>query len=88
VLAARSQCPRSETAGLFDYSYPLERGYLGDTPSTTVALSLVPSGLDGIPAASVLDRLSLLKYRNARGSHMLLCDDLPLITRPICFERQ
>src|ERR1700674_4227698 len=28
------------------------------------------SGLDGIPAAAVLDRLSLLKYRNARGSHI------------------
>src|SRR5271156_6902273 len=27
-------------------------------------------GLDGIPAAAVLDRLSLLKYRNARGSHI------------------
>ena len=25
-------------------------------------------GLDGIPAAAVLDRLSLLKYRNVRGS--------------------
>jgi hypothetical protein len=25
-------------------------------------------GLDGIPAAAVFDRLSLLKYRNARGS--------------------
>src|SRR6202789_2058735 len=27
-------------------------------------------GLNGIPAAAVLDRLSLLKYRNARGSHI------------------
>jgi RepB DNA-primase from phage plasmid len=27
-------------------------------------------GLDSIPAAAVLDRLSLLKYRNARGSHI------------------
>lgn len=27
-------------------------------------------GLDGIPAAAVLERLSLLKYRNARGSHI------------------
>ena len=27
-------------------------------------------GLDCIPAAAVLDRLSLLKYRNARGSHI------------------
>src|SRR6202034_4008468 len=29
-------------------------------------------GLDGIPAATVLDRLSLLKYRNVRGSHMYI----------------
>jgi RepB DNA-primase from phage plasmid len=27
-------------------------------------------GLNSIPAAAVLDRLSLLKYRNARGSHI------------------
>jgi RepB DNA-primase from phage plasmid len=27
-------------------------------------------GLDSIPAAAVLDRLSLLKYHNARGSHI------------------
>jgi hypothetical protein len=27
-------------------------------------------GLDSIPAATVLDQLSLLKYRNARGSHI------------------
>src|ERR1700744_3815128 len=27
-------------------------------------------GLDGIPTAAVLDRLSLLKYRNVRGSHI------------------
>jgi hypothetical protein len=27
-------------------------------------------GLDGIPAAAVLDRLSLLKYRNAHSSHI------------------
>ena len=27
-------------------------------------------GLDGIPAKSVIERLSLLKYRNARGSHI------------------
>src|ERR1700730_5045934 len=27
-------------------------------------------GLDGIPAAVVLDRLSLLKHSNARGSHI------------------
>ena len=30
---------------------------------------MLPS-LDSIPAAAVLDRLSLLKYRNARGSHI------------------
>jgi hypothetical protein len=29
-------------------------------------------GLDGIPAAAVLDRLSLLKYRNACGSHIYM----------------
>src|ERR1700693_1096233 len=29
-------------------------------------------GLDGIPAAAVLDRISLLKYRNARGSHIYI----------------
>ena len=29
-------------------------------------------GLEGIPAAAVLDRLSLLKYRNARGSHIYM----------------
>src|SRR6202166_208357 len=29
-------------------------------------------GLDSIPAAAVLDRLSLLKYRNARGSHIYI----------------
>src|ERR1700733_12280827 len=28
--------------------------------------------LDGIPAAAVLDRLSLLKYRNAHGSHIYI----------------
>ena len=27
-------------------------------------------GLDSIPAAAVLNQLSLLKYRNARGSHI------------------
>jgi hypothetical protein len=27
-------------------------------------------GLDGIPAAALLDRLSLLKYRNVRGSRI------------------
>jgi RepB DNA-primase from phage plasmid len=29
-------------------------------------------GLDGIPAAAVLDRISLLKYRNAHGSHIYI----------------
>ncbi len=29
-------------------------------------------GLDGIPASSVLEKLSLLKYRNARGSHIYI----------------
>jgi RepB DNA-primase from phage plasmid len=29
-------------------------------------------GLDSIPAAAVLDRLSLLKYRNARASHIYI----------------
>src|SRR6202034_4603868 len=29
-------------------------------------------GLDGISAAAVLDRLSLLKYRNVRGSHIYI----------------
>jgi hypothetical protein len=29
-------------------------------------------GLDSIPAAAVLDRLSLLKYRNVRGSHIYI----------------
>src|ERR1700674_1505898 len=29
-------------------------------------------GLDGIPAAAVLDRLALLKYRNALGSHIYI----------------
>ena len=29
-------------------------------------------GLDGIPAGTVLEKLSLLKYRNARGSHIYL----------------
>ena len=28
--------------------------------------------LDGIPAAAVLEKLSLLKYRNARGSHIYI----------------
>src|ERR1700677_4929665 len=29
-------------------------------------------GLDSIPAAAVLDRLSLLKHSNARGSHIYI----------------
>jgi hypothetical protein len=29
-------------------------------------------GLDGIPAAAVLDRLALLKYRNSHGSHIYI----------------
>jgi hypothetical protein len=29
-------------------------------------------GLDGISAAAVLDRLSMLKYRNVRGSHIYI----------------
>jgi hypothetical protein len=29
-------------------------------------------GLGGIPAAAVLDRLSLLKYLNVRGSHIYI----------------
>src|SRR5580692_8518062 len=29
-------------------------------------------GLDGIPAAAVLGRLALLKYRNVRGSHIYI----------------
>jgi hypothetical protein len=29
-------------------------------------------GLDSIPAAAMLDRLSLLKYRNAHGSHIYI----------------
>jgi len=29
-------------------------------------------GLDGIPASAVLERLPLLKYRNARGSHIYI----------------
>jgi hypothetical protein len=28
--------------------------------------------LDGIPAAAVLERLALLKYRNVRGSHIYI----------------
>jgi hypothetical protein len=29
-------------------------------------------GFDGVPAAALLDRLALLKYRNARGSHIYI----------------
>ena len=29
-------------------------------------------GLDGIPASAVIERLSMLKYRNARGSHIYI----------------
>ena len=29
-------------------------------------------GLDGIPAETVINKLSLLKYRNARGSHIYI----------------
>src|SRR5260370_3244286 len=43
-------------APLYDVGILSERGML--------------PGLDSIPAAAVLDRLSLLKYRNARGSHI------------------
>ena len=42
-------------AALYDVGVLSERGML--------------PGLDGISAAAVFDRLSLLKYRNAHGSH-------------------
>ena len=29
-------------------------------------------GLDGIPAATLLEKLSMLKYRNVRGSHIYI----------------
>src|ERR1700722_18078369 len=45
-------------APLYDVGVLSERGML--------------PGLDGISAAAVLDRLSLLKYRNARGSHIYI----------------
>src|ERR1700733_9771134 len=45
-------------APLYDIGVPSDRGIL--------------PGLDGIPAAAVLDRLSLLKYRNVRGSHIYI----------------
>jgi hypothetical protein len=35
--------------------------------------AMIP-GLDGISAAAVLARLALLKYRNARGSHIYIRD--------------
>ena len=42
-------------------------------------------GFDGISAAAVLDRLSLLKYRNVRGSHnpsIIISHELPLEKAP------
>jgi hypothetical protein len=45
-------------APLYDVGVLSERGML--------------PGLDGISAAAVLDRLSLLKYRNAQGSHIYI----------------
>src|SRR5271154_4298787 len=45
-------------APLYDIGVLSERGML--------------PGLDGISAAAVLDRLSLLKYRNAHGSHIYI----------------
>ena len=45
-------------APLYDVGVLSERGML--------------PGLDGISAAAVLDRLSLLKYRNAHGSHIYI----------------
>jgi hypothetical protein len=45
-------------APLYDVGVLSERGML--------------PGLDGIPAAAVLDRLSLLKYCNAHGSHIYI----------------
>ena len=45
-------------APLYDVGVLSERGML--------------PGLDGISAAAVLDRLSLLKYRNAHGSHVYI----------------
>lgn len=46
---------QSVEAPLYDIGVLSERGML--------------PGLDSISAAMLLDRLSLLKYRNARGSH-------------------
>ena len=45
-------------APLYDVGVLSERGML--------------PGLDGIPASAVLERLSLLKYRNVRGSHIYI----------------
>jgi hypothetical protein len=45
-------------APLYDIGVLSERGML--------------PGFDGISAAAVLDRLSLLKYRNAHGSHVYI----------------
>jgi hypothetical protein len=45
-------------APLYDVGVLSERGML--------------PGLDGIPAATVLEKLSLLKYRNVRGSHIYI----------------
>jgi hypothetical protein len=45
-------------APLYDVGVLSERGML--------------PGLDGISAAAVFDRLSLLKYRNAHGSHIYI----------------
>src|SRR5260370_8309676 len=45
-------------APLFDVGVLSDRGML--------------PGLDSIPTAAVLDRLSLLKYRNAHGSHIYI----------------
>ena len=45
-------------APLYDVGVLSERGML--------------PGLDGIPASAVIERLPLLKYRNARGSHIYI----------------
>ncbi|RZU35411.1 DNA-primase RepB domain-containing protein, partial [Edaphobacter modestus] len=45
-------------APLYDVGVLSERGML--------------PGLDGISAAAVLERLSLVKYRNAHGSHIYI----------------
>jgi len=46
-------------APLYDIGVPSDRGML-------------PGLVDPIPTATVLDKLSLLKYRNARGSHIYI----------------